>query len=776
MGLAIRQSAPPTSSVTPESRGFRFTWVVSDDEVRRKAIDILDEYRPHSLSDDGFDVFYVTEVAEAQALAEHCLSCPYPIGFDFETRGWQPSVKITGLLGGQVHTRGVSPIHPDYRAMPVTFQISWGEETYVVSGDLLYLFASWISGGADIDFANEHFEGKVFQNVGVSFGRAYRDCIAMDFLLEETLRQRDHGLKKLVRDYLGVEMEQFEAVFSDRSFEDVLNSEPEVALRYAGLDALATTLVCDVLQDKLECRPARDGYNSYELYLHWERPFHSSIRRMQYSGIPINRSRIRERFDELTGQISDIDSQAYNIVKKVINLSSNKELSHYYYDQLSRPVALTTGGYTCLLCSRIVTKRTDYKCVIHGKGSLVNSPSVNDEVLERFASDGDDLAPLIQSRRTLDKKRSTWIDGFYRLSTEDGWGYPTIRSTYVVSGRLSAGIWLTTPGELRDIFSVGESSDLIFLRLDYSQLELRILAHSSGDETMLNAFRTGKDLHCWTAGLLALLRERGETSLGVQELREAYYSEVYDAKVASESETAQVTPRQRSLLADRQVAKTVNFGIAYGMGADRFARQQGTTIEEAQTIFDAVWAMYPAVPKYYSDAIESAELAGELKTLLGRNRKIPELASNSPGQRGYGERLVKNTPCQAGGADIIRAAMILCDMDLEVGGAYGTTGAGAYGDWSDGVWCPNWDYLPKGWRDGGLPPRFMESPGELGRLGYRMALQVHDELVFWGPAEHAEAAGARVQALMEDPFGSDLQMSVPLSVSVGVGNSWDEAK
>lgn len=776
MGLSLSRSTPLKSNVTPESTGYRFNWVVKDEEIRQRAVGILNEFRPHSLADLGFNVFYVTTVSDAQRLAVKCEESLYPVGFDFETRGWKPIFKVEGLLGGLVSTRGLSPIHPEYRAMPVTFQVSWGMETYVVRGELLYLFANWISRGAEIDFANEHFEGKVFENVGINFGRAYRDCIAMDFLLEETLRQRDHGLKKLVRDYLGVGMEQFESVFKDQSFEEVLNSDPKSALRYAGLDALATTLVCDVLQYYLERRPARDGYNSYDLYRHWERPFHSSIRRMQYAGIPIDRDRVRERFTELTDQISELDSRAYEIVKKVINLSSNKELSEYYYGNLKRPVALTTGGHTCILCSRIVTKRTDHKCPIHGRGALVNSASVNDEVLEQFAGTGDELAPLIQRRRTLDKKRSTWIDGFYRLSTQDGWGYPTIRSTYVVSGRLSAGIWLTTPGELRDIFSVGDGSGLVFIRLDYSQLELRLLAHSSGDETMLNAFRTGKDLHCWTAGLLALLRERGEEAIDLPELRESYYDEVFEAKLASESSDTEVTPRQKLLLSDRQVAKTVNFGIAYGMGADRFSRQQGTTPEEAQVIFDAVWAMYPAVPRYYESAIDAATASGELKTLIGRNRKIPELASTNPGQRGYGERLVKNTPCQAGGADIIRAAMILCDMDLEAGGAYGTVGSGAYGDWVNGEWTPNWDYLPLGWKDGGLPEGFSESAGELGRLGFRMALQVHDELVFWGPAEHAEVAGQRVKTLMEEPFGGDLQLSVPLNVSVGVGNSWDEAK
>ena len=185
--------------------------------------------------------------------------------------------------------------------------------------------------------------------------------------------------------------------------------------------------------------------------------------------------------------------------------------------------------------------------------------------------------------------------------------------------------------------------------------------------------------------------------------------------------------------------------------------------------------MYSVVQEYFDSSIEAATESGEIRTLIGRNRKIPELSSASPAQRGYGQRLVKNSPCQAGGADVIRAAMILVDMDIEAGGGYGTVGSGCYGDWTDGVWTPDFKYLPKAWEDD-LPEAFAEQPGELGRLGFKMCLQVHDELLFFGPEENAFAAGERVRKLMEQPFGNDVQFRVPLKVSVGFGKSWDEAK
>jgi DNA polymerase I-like protein with 3'-5' exonuclease and polymerase domains len=291
---------------------------------------------------------------------------------------------------------------------------------------------------------------------------------------------------------------------------------------------------------------------------------------------------------------------------------------------------------------------------------------------------------------------------------------------------------------------------------------------------MLQAFASGKDLHCWTAGLLVLLKDKGDSALGDEDLKEEYYNQVLTAKQKSDARE-ELPPRGKELLEYRQIAKTVNFGIAYGMGADKFARQQGTSIEEANKIFDAVWSMYSRVDDYFKMSIASATQCGELKTLIGRNRKIPELASLNPGQRGYGERLVKNSPCQAGGADVIRAAMILCDMDIEAGGGYGTQGSGCYGDWTEGEWTPDYNYLPKKW-DNNLPDSFQRNAGLLGRLGFRMCLQVHDELLFFGPQEHAEQAGVRIKELMESPFGDDLHFRAPLTVSVGQGKSWDEAK
>ena len=759
----------------PNSVQYEFEWDVVCPETRTSAAAIITEVRPHSLLQDKFTVIYITDSQDAKSLADRLMyEVDLPVGFDFETSNWRPISIRESILGGAVKTRGLSPAHPELQALPVTFQISWGLDTYVVLGKFLYLFKVWVESDAKIDYANESFEAAVFHNVGIRMPRAHRDCIAMDFLLEETLRQRSHGLKALCKDYLGVVMADFESVFKGQEFSEVLQADPDNALRYAGLDALVTTLVCDVLAFYLSQRSARENYNSYELYLRWERAFHSSIRRIETTGIPLSREILSSRHDELSARVEEIDGRAYQITGKVINLSSNKELCSWYYDTCSKPVALTTSGFTCILCDRLVTKRTNYKCPLHGRGALVNSPSVNDEVLEQFASDGDELAQLLQSRRTVEKKRTTWIDGFYRLSTSEDWGYPTIRSTYVVSGRLSAGIWLTTPGDLRDIFAFRESDPRVFIRLDYSQLELRLLAHESGDSNMLQAFSTGKDLHCWTAGLLVLLRERGEEALEDDTLKELYYQQVLEAKVAADSRAA-LDARGTELLNYRQIAKTVNFGIAYGMGADKFARQQGTTIEEANAIFSAVWAMYSQVEEYFENSIKSATESGEIRTLLGRNRKIPELASSSPGQRGYGERLVKNSPCQAGGADVIRAAMILVDMDIEAGGGYGTQGRGCYGDWDDGGWRPDYNFLPKGWQNN-LPLSFQSNPGLLGRLGFRMCLQVHDELLFFGPEEHAEEAGNRVKELMENPFGADLEFSAPLKVTVGTGKSWDEAK
>ena len=200
-----------------------------------------------------------------------------------------------------------------------------------------------------------------------------------------------------------------------------------------------------------------------------------------------------------------------------------------------------------------------------------------------------------------------------------------------------------------------------------------------------------------------------------------------------------------------------------------------------------------------------------MTTVLGRNRRIPELASTSLRIRGYGERLVKNPPCQAGAGDVIRGAMIQVDLDAEAGGLYGTMGRMAYGMFEDGVYRVELDQLPIGWQHYGLPavlikacihqckcgahymrredhskckaetvPEWVavqeQSLGELGRLGFRMILQCHDELLFRGPKKNAELAKPRIKAIMEDPFGPDLKLACPLVVNIKSGGSWANVK
>lgn len=757
---------------------YEFPYPVVDQPLREWAAKLIDQFRPgHTFRNPTYKTYYLTAQDDAARLAKYLeTEVQWPQGFDFETRGWSPKAKLAGVLGGAKIHRGLSPLHPKWRAVPITFQIFWGTDAFVVRGEYLYLFTKWLEEVAQLDLANASFESHVCKNQGINLSRFYRDVIHMDFNLEETRHQDRHGLKDCMRYYLGLEPKSYDKVFKVDEYETLLSKDPHTALEYAALDPIGTTFAADVVQVLLSQRKARDGYDGYELYQRYERPFQSSHIRMEQTGAPLSVKAIKAHHAKMTEEIGVIDGKALKLVGKKINLSSNKALGGYYYGQKKNPVILTTGGYTCLLCNKTVNKRTNNECKIHGKGALVNTPSVDDIVLERMAKEGEPLSSLLQQRRTVDKARGTWVDGYYKYSSGEPNGYPSINGSNVVSGRFSGGVWLTTPEYLRDVLGYDEEGDEVILGADYAQLELRVLTHASQDPMMLDAFLNNRDLHGWTGALIELFQTKGIDALSDKAAAVALYNEIVEATKVSDTPGAKLTTRQKHLLKQRKAGKVCNFAIAYGVGPEKLANDIGCTKHEAEMISKAVWATYGGLKKFYDELLKTTRQTLEMRTLIGRNRVIVELQSTRQGVRGHGERLVSNTPAQTGAADILRGAMIQVDIDLEAGGAYGTVGRGAYGSWVNGVWRPDYTVLPKAWGVSGLPPALADGLGSLGKWGYRMWLQCHDELLFRGPKKHVEQAKERVKAIMSDPFGEDLKMNCPLGAKVGWGYSWASVK
>ena len=278
---------------------------------------------------------------------------------------------------------------------------------------------------------------------------------------------------------------------------------------------------------------------------------------------------------------------------------------------------------------------------------------------------------------------------------DDGRIHTTYNQTIAATGRLSS----TDPNlqnipirtdegrQIREAFVVGPGSECL-LTADYSQIEMRIMAHLSGDGGLIEAFRTGEDLH----------RYVGARVFGVP--------------------TAEVTPAMRSKV------KAMSYGLAYGLSAFGLSRQLRIEVDEARGLMDDYFDRFGGVRDYLREVVDLARRTGYTETMLGRRRYLPDLTSDNRQRREGAERMALNAPIQGSAADIIKVAMLRVEAAL----------------------------------------------GEH-RLGSRLLLQVHDELVL----EVAPGERDQVEQLVREAMGGAAELTVPLDVSVGVGASWEQA-
>jgi DNA polymerase-1 len=319
--------------------------------------------------------------------------------------------------------------------------------------------------------------------------------------------------------------------------------------------------------------------------------------------------------------------------------------------------------------------------------------STDVDVLTRLAREHP-LPQKILDFRGLAKLKSTYVDALPALvDPATGRIHCFFNQTVAATGRLSSSdpnlqnipIRTEEGRRIRQAFLPAPGQRLI--SADYSQIELRVLAHVTADATLVAAFRNREDIHVRTA------------------------AEVFHV------DPALVSADQR------RAAKVINFGILYGMGPSRLAKELAISFEEAQTFIESYFARYPGVQKYVESTLEGARTRGFVTTLLGRRRFIPDLTSTEGGVRQFAERTAVNTPIQGTAADLIKAAMVAIDRRLVAAGS----GAG-------------------------------------------MILQVHDELILEAPEAEVDAVAALVREEMEGAA----HLSVPLEVAVGVGSSWAE--
>ncbi|MDP4120225.1 MAG: DNA polymerase I [Bacillota bacterium] len=337
-----------------------------------------------------------------------------------------------------------------------------------------------------------------------------------------------------------------------------------------------------------------------------ELPLSGVLARMENIGFQVNAQGIKEYGDKLQESLEVIEQQIYNEVGYIFNINSPKQLGMALFEKLNLPCGKKT--------------KTGY--------------STSAEVLEELS----DIHPVVAdilNYRAMSKLKSTFCDGLLKVVAKDGRIHSNFNQTETRTGRISS----TEPNlqnipvrtemgkELRRFFCAKEGCMLI--DADYSQIELRVLAHIANDENMIEAFKTNQDIHATTA------------------------SQVFNMP------PTMVTPIMRSR------AKAVNFGIVYGIGAFSLAKDIGVSRKQADSYIKAYLANYHGINAYMNDIVKKAKEQGYVETMFGRRRNLPELASSNFQLRSFGERVARNMPIQGTAADIIKIAMVRVEKRLK---------------------------------------------------------------------------------------------------------------
>ncbi|HJR45650.1 MAG TPA: DNA polymerase I [Actinomycetota bacterium] len=475
-----------------------------------------------------------------------------------------------------------------------------------------------------------------------------------------------YSLEEVARKYSGRELKSVGAAERDESEAQgalALGGEEaeEMAAEDASLRALAVKEVADVVEPELERLGMRD------LYLTIEHPLIPVLARMEEIGVRVDLDYLAEMARDLDKRIGVLETECYDLAGERLNLGSPTQLRVLLYDRLG----LKTKRRT----------KTGLSTDARALSTLVDQHPFVGKLLEY---------------RELSKLKNTYVDALPPLvDPEDGRIHTTYDQTVAATGRLSS----TNPNlmnipirtdlgkQIRRAF-IPEPGNLL-LSVDYSQIELRVMAHLSKDPILLEVFAQGEDVHTATA----------QRIYGIE---------------ADELQTKH-----------RSVAKMVNYGLAYGMGAPGLAERLNVERSEAEGIMDAYFEQFGGVADFLEEVVKQAHRDGFTTTMFGRRRYLPELGSGNPRMRAIGERQALNAPIQGSAADIMKLAMIAVDERLAADG-----------------------------------------------LDTKMILTVHDELVFEVPTDERDAAAALVQREMT----AVCDMEVPLAVDLSFGATWADAK
>jgi DNA polymerase I len=444
------------------------------------------------------------------------------------------------------------------------------------------------------------YEWVVLQKYGIDLQAIKYDTMLMSYLLDPG--KNSHGLDTLARDLFEYDTITYEDVAGkgkdQLTFDDV---QLEEATPYAAEDADLTLMICNELEPKLIEADLLGLHDDLEV------PLTRVLGIMEAHGIRVDRERLGELSEEFDAELEELQAQIDELAGEPTNPNSPKQLREILFDKLDLPVK----------------KRTK------------TGPSTAASVLEEL-SELHDLPQLILEYRSFSKLKGTYVDALPELIRSDtGRVHTDFNQAVTATGRLSSSnpnlqnipVRTARGREVRKAFVADQGHELLVA--DYSQIELRILAHMSADPLLVEAFQTGKDIHRLTA------------------------SQIFGV------ELDEVTGEQRS------VGKTINFGVLYGMGSRRLGRSIGISTKEAKRYIESYFERYPSVTDFFDGLVDQARERGFASTLFGRRRLLPELEYRSRRQRAFAERVAVNMPIQGTAADIIKYAMIELQERIE---------------------------------------------------------------------------------------------------------------
>jgi DNA polymerase I len=441
---------------------------------------------------------------------------------------------------------------------------------------------------------NLKYDLLVLRRAGVSLRGIAFDTMVASYVLDPG--RRSHGLDALSTDFLG---------YTPISYQDVAGKgKKQVPFAQVPMDA-AVDYACEDADLTLRLRdrflPQLEEQRLLPLFRELEMPLVPVLAEMEWNGIRIDAPFFREMSGRLGRELDLLQEEIWKEAGEEFNINSNPQLREILFEKLDLPVI----------------KRTK------------TGPSTDASVLEELAAQGHTLPRHLLEYRQLEKLRSTYVDALPRL-VHPGTGriHASFNQTVAATGRLSSSdpnlqnipIRTQMGREIRKGFVPAEGHR--FLAADYSQIELRILAHFSGDEAFVSAFREGRDVHRQTASVI----------FGVP--------------------LEEVSPEQRAR------AKTINFATLYGQGEFSLGQQLGVPRDEAARFIEQYFERFAGVRRFLDDQVEMARDKGYVETLSGRRRYIPELQSKNWNVRQFGERVAQNTPIQGTAADLIKEAML----------------------------------------------------------------------------------------------------------------------